>query len=300
MKIDTLADLVFKTIPYYNKPDCLMTKKGGVYTNISASEVVENVENLAAKLIQWGVNKGDRVGLLSENRFEWAYADLAILSAGAVTVPIYSTLPAKQVEYMINDSEMTHLFVSNEVQLKKILEIRAECPRLKTIVTFDPVSQTTDEVRFLNDVIQEGKEHLAKNPAIVQNRASENKPEDVFTLVYTSGTTGEPKGVMLTHRNVISNIEAILQAFEFGPTDSALSFLPLCHIFERMAGYYSMLHQGVTIAYAESIEAMPKNLVEVRPTLLMSVPRVYEKFYARITDNVAAEHGFKKSWPPGH
>ena len=294
MRIDTLADLVFKAIPHYNKPNCLMTKRGGVYVNISANEVVDNVESLSAKLIQMDVKKGDRIGLLSENRIEWAYTDLAILCAGAATVPIYSTLPSKQVEYMINDSEMVILFVSNEQQLNKILEVRNECPRLKTIVVFDAVTSMPLDSVSLDTVMREGKVHLQKNLAMVRDRASEVKPEDVFTIVYTSGTTGEPKGVMLTHSNVISNIDAILQLFSFNDNDLALSFLPLCHILERMAGYYTMLHQGATIAYAESIESMPKNLVEVRPTILISVPRVYEKFYARIMDNVASEHGFKK------
>jgi long-chain acyl-CoA synthetase len=295
MKIDTLAELVFKVIPHYNKPDCLMTKKGGVYTNISAHEVVESVESLAAKLMHLGVKKGDRIGLLSENRFEWAYADLAILSAGAITVPIYSTLPAKQVEYILNNSEMVILFVSNELQLNKILEVRAECPLLKTLIVFDPPAQMPPGVLTFDGSLKEGNEYLQSDPTMVQKRAAENKPDDVFTIVYTSGTTGEPKGVMLTHRNVLSNVEAILQIFKFNDNDIALSFLPLCHILERMAGYYTMLHEGATIAYAESIEAMPKNLGEVRPTILISVPRVYEKFYTRIMDNVAAEHGFKKT-----
>ncbi len=271
-----------------------MTKKGGVYTNISAQEVVESVESLSAKLLQLGVQKGDRIGLLAETRYEWAYADLAILCAGAVTVPIYSTLPEKQVEYIINNSEMTLIFVSDGTQLQKILDIRKECPLLKTVVVFDPPAQLSPGILTLELMIKEGKDSLKKDPAMVRNRAAECKPDDVFTLVYTSGTTGEPKGVMLTHSNVISNVESLLQFFTFNQNDVALSFLPLSHILERMAGYYTMLSRGTTIAYAESIEAMPKNLGEVRPTILISVPRVYEKFYARVMDNVAGEHGLKK------
>lgn len=265
-----------------------------MYINISAQQVVENVEGLSAKLLQLGVQKGDRIGLLSETRYQWAYADLAILCAGAVTVPIYSTLPEKQVEYIIKNSEMTLIFVSDGVQLQKILDIAKDCPLLKTVVVFDPPEELPPSVLTLESMIQEGKDYLKKDPALVRNRAAECKPDDVFTLVYTSGTTGEPKGVMLTHRNVISNVESILQFFSFNENDVALSFLPLSHILERMAGYYTMLSRGTTIAYAESIEAMPKNLGEIRPTILISVPRVYEKFYARVMDNVSSEHGFKK------
>lgn len=290
----TLPELVFKIVPLHNKPDCLKAKKGGVYADISAAEVVQNVEGLSARLIDLGVKRDDRVGLLAENRPEWAYADLAILCAGAVTVPIYGTLPPKQVEYILKDSEIEVLFVSTEIQLKKILEIRAATPLLQKIIVMDAMPSKPDSVMDLATLMNEGKEALKKNPEMVRNRAAESKPDDVFSVIYTSGTTGEPKGVMLSHTNVLSNVQAIQQLYTFNSKDVALSFLPLCHILERMAGYYTMLFYGCTIAYAESVEAMPKNLGEVRPTLLISVPRVYEKFYQRIMDNVASEHGLKK------
>lgn len=290
----TLPELVFKILPYHNKANCLKAKKGGVYTDISAAEVVQTVEALAARLIDMGVRKGDRVGLLAENRAEWAYTDLAVLCTGAITVPVYCTLPAKQVEYILRDSEMEMLFVSTETQWKKIMEVRKET-RLNKIVVMDPFSQKDELTTDLPTILSEGREALKKNPDMVRSRAAECKRDDVFSIIYTSGTTGEPKGVMLTHGNVLSNVEGIQSRFTFTPEDVALSFLPLSHIFERMAGYYTMLYYGCTIAYAESVEAMPKNLTEVQPTILISVPRVYEKFYQRITDNVAAEHGLKKS-----
>ncbi len=297
--VQTIPDIVFQKTVAFNKPDCLMVKKGGAYTNISASEVVATVEALAAALLVWRVQKLDRIGLLSENRPEWTYADLAILSAGAITVPIYGTLPAAQIEYIIKDSEMQILFVSTEAQLNKILEIRKNLPQLKKIVVFDPPSTLPENTFSLLSVLEEGKEGLKKNPTGVRDRAAQIQPDDVFSIIYTSGTTGEPKGVMLTHKNVISNVEAVCGLFTFRPSDCTLSFLPLSHIFERMAGYYTMLYAGCTIAYAENIESVAKNLGEARPTILISVPRVYEKFYQRVMDNVASEHGIKKklaSW----
>ncbi|PWT93792.1 MAG: long-chain fatty acid--CoA ligase [Acidobacteria bacterium] len=292
--ITIVPDLAFKSIPKYNKLNCLMVKRDGVYANISAKEVLETIESLSAYLQKLGVAKGDRVGILAETRAEWAYADMAILSAGAITVPIYSTLPAKQAEYIIKDSEMQTLFVSTEAHLKKIQEIAAEIPFLKTIILFDSPAQMPAGIQIIADCIKEGKEHLKSDPEMVRKRVAEIKPDDVFTFVYTSGTTGEPKGVMLTHNNIISNITSIIIYFQFKQDDLVLSFLPLSHVFERMAGYYSMLYVGCTIAYAESVETIARNMLEVRPTLFLSVPRVYEKFYQRIMDNGAALTGISR------
>jgi long-chain acyl-CoA synthetase len=294
MKIHTLADLVFQVIPRFNKPDCLMVKKNGVYISISAAEVRETVESVAAKLIDAGVQKGDRVGLLSENRPEWAYADLAIICAGGITVPIYSTLPSKQVDYILRDAGIEILFVSTQAQYKKILEVKDELPQLRLVIVFDSLENLSAGSVTFSVIHEEGAQILKANPGSVRERLANIQEDDVFTIIYTSGTTGEPKGVMLTHKNLTSNIEASHKIFSFNPQDRALSFLPLSHIFERMAGYYLMLYAGATIAYAENIESLPKNFMEVRPTLLISVPRIYEKFYARVTDNLAAEHGVKK------
>jgi long-chain acyl-CoA synthetase len=292
--IQTLPELVFNKIAQFNKPDCLMEKRDGAYRNISSSEVIQNAESIAAALMIWGVQKDDRIGLLSENRPEWAYTDLGIISAAAITVPIYGTLPAVQIEYIIKDSQMQIVFVSNETQLKKILEIQTNLPQLRKIVVFDHAGNLPEMMTSFQAVLDEGKETLKKNPSMVRDRAATVQPDDVFSIIYTSGTTGEPKGVMLTNKNVLSNVKSVYDLFTFRSDDCSLSFLPLSHIFERMAGYYTMLYSGCTIAYAENIESLAKNLSEVRPTILISVPRVYEKFYSRVMDNVAGEHGIKK------
>jgi long-chain acyl-CoA synthetase len=166
---------------------------------------------------------------------------------------------------------------------------------LRKIIVFDPKDSMPGDVLSFSSVCETGKALLGKDPEFVRKRSKDVKPEDVFTLVYTSGTTGEPKGVMLTHHNLISNIESVMLIFNFSTNDCTLSFLPLSHVFERMAGFYTTLYAGCSIAYAESIDTLAKNLAEVKPTVFMSVPRVYEKFYSRIIDNVAASQGFKKT-----
>ena len=292
--IQTLPELIFKKTAEFNKPDCLKVKRDGTYVNISGAEVVETAEAVAAALMHWGTQKGDRIGLLSENRPEWTYTDFGILSAGGITVPIYGTLPAVQIEYIIKDSQMQVVFISNEAQLNKILEIRNNLPQIRKIVVFDAPASLPEGVVSFSSVVAEGKEIVKKNPSMVRDRAATIQPDDVFSIIYTSGTTGEPKGVMLTNRNVMSNVQAVYDLFVFQKNDCSLSFLPLSHIFERMAGYYTMLFSGCTIAYAENIESLVKNLDEIKPTILISVPRVYEKFYQRVMDNVAGEHGIKK------
>jgi long-chain acyl-CoA synthetase len=294
-KIENLGQIAFRSIVRANKPDCLMVKHGAAYTGISATRVKETVEAIAAKLIDFGVRPGDKVAILSENRPEWAMVDLAILAVGAITVPIYSTLPAKQVQYILHDSESVLIFISNALHLKKILEIRAEIPNLKEIIIMERTGDVPQNIPLLSEVIQQGSLLLKESPQIVQQRLASINPKDVCTIVYTSGTTGEPKGVMLTHHNIITNIESLNHAgFNFSPSDCSLSFLPLSHIFERTVGYYALLYFGCTIAYAESLDKMTQNLVEVRPTILIGVPRVFEKFYAKIMEGIHAQTGLKR------
>src|SRR5262249_50500355 len=196
------------------------------------------------------------------------YADLATLCAGAADVPIYPNLMPAQVLYVLNDSQARVALVSTPAQARKLAEIRALAPHLRHVIRFDdpPMEGTLS----LDEVRARGREALAADKEAVKRRAAEAKPEDLATLIYTSGTTGDPKGVMLTHDNIVSNVHAGLSAFgEIGTSDVALSFLPLCHIFERMGGHYLMLERGATIAYAESVEKVPANMVEVRPTLML-------------------------------
>jgi long-chain acyl-CoA synthetase len=288
MEVRTLCDIFYRSIDTYKKPEHLRYKRDGAWRAISSDEFRRAVEELALGLRALGIEKGDKVAILSENRPEWAFADLASLLAGAVDAPIYSTLTPQQVLYILNDSEAKAIFVSNATQAAKVGEVRPEARHLQHVIRMDPGpvegTQSLDEVRTL------GRPVLEKDPQAVRQNAALVKPRELATLIYTSGTTGEPKGVMLTHSNLVSNVLGSLAAFSgIGPGDTALSFLPLCHVFERMGGHYLMLHVGATIAYAEGVDKVPQNMLEVQPTLMLSVPRLYEKMYAKINEKVAGD-----------
>ncbi len=288
MEVRTLCDIFYRSIDTYKKPEQLRYKKDGVWRAISSDEFRRTVEELSLGLRALGIEKGDKVAILSENRPEWAFADLASLLAGAVDAPIYSTLTPQQVLYILNDSEAKAAFVSNAAQAAKVNEVRAEAKHLKHVIRMD--SAPVEGTRSLDEVRALGRSALEKNPRAVREGAAQVKAEELATLIYTSGTTGDPKGVMLSHRNLVSNVLGSLAAFSgIGPGDTALSFLPLCHVFERMGGHYLMLHVGATIAYAEGVDKVPQNMLEVQPTLMLSVPRLYEKMYAKINEKVAGD-----------
>jgi long-chain acyl-CoA synthetase len=293
MAMRTLCDIFYYSVETYRKPDHLKVKRAGDWRDISSEEFRRAVEELSMGLRALGVDKGDRVALLSENRPEWAYTDLASLCAGAVDVPIYPNLLAEQVLYILNDSQAKVALVSTPAQARKLAEVRDKATHLKYVIRFDepPLEGTMS----LDEVRAKGALALATDREAVKRRAMEVKPDDLATLIYTSGTTGDPKGVMLLHSNIVSNVQGALDTFaDFGAGDVALSFLPLCHIFERMGGHYLMLQQGVTIAYAESVDKVPANMVEVRPTLMLSVPRLYEKMYARVQEKVASDSALRQ------
>jgi long-chain acyl-CoA synthetase len=290
MEIRTLCDLFYYSVETHRKPEHLKIKRDGAWRAVSSEELKRVVEELSLGLRGLGVEAGDRVAILSENRPEWVYADLATLCAAAVDVPIYATLTPPQVLYILGDSESKVLIVSTAAQARKVAEIRAQARNLRHVIRMDDGPDFPDWTVSLAEVRARGREALAREPEAVRRRAAQVKPEDLATLIYTSGTTGDPKGVMLTHRNLVSNVDAAHAAFpEFGAADTVLSFLPLCHVFERTGGYYIMLKSGATIAYAESNEKVPENMLEVRPTLMCSVPRLYEKMYARVNEKVAAD-----------
>ncbi len=287
MEVRTLCDVFYSSVDDYNKPEHLKFKDGAAWRAISSAEFRQAVEELSLGLRSLGVEKGDRVAILSENRPEWAIVDLAALCAGAVDAPIYSTLTPPQILYILNDSQSKVLFVSNAAQARKVAEIRSQASHLKHVVRMDeaPLEGTLS----FSEVRARGREVLARDPNTVRARAAEVQPSDLATLIYTSGTTGDPKGVMLLHSNLVSNVKGASKVVELGPADVCLSFLPLCHVFERMAGHYLMLYRGATIAYAESVEKVPENMAEVKPTLMCSVPRLYEKMYARINEKVSGD-----------
>ena len=288
----TLNQLFFEAAERFKKPDALQYKKDGSYRPISHAEVVERVRRVARGLSSLGVRRGDRVAILSENRPEWAIADFACLTAGMTDVPIYPTLPSEQIAYILKDSGAAAIFVSNKEQAEKIRQIRGQLSALKAIIGFDEIAGLTNmSIAELEKRGMPGENR--ETIATYREDALTVKPDDVATIIYTSGTTGEPKGVMLTHDNIFSNVQAARKAIPFEGSDTCLSFLPLSHIFERMGGHYLMWATGTSIAYAESIDTVPVNLGEVKPTIVLSVPRLYEKMYARVLET-ALTGGFLK------
>jgi len=260
----------------------LMQRVEGIYKGISYRECRRNVELFALGLVSLGVKKGDRVSIISENRPEWVVADMAMVALGAVNVPIYPTLTPKQIEFIYNDAGVKVAIVSNSFQLNKVVKITQDVPTLEhVIIISDKGNSTGDGVIPFRKMYEHGAEYEKSHPDAFLSLARP-KPEDLLTLIYTSGTTGNPKGVMLTHHNLVSNIIASAEVIPIGETDVLLSFLPLCHSFERMAGYYTALSVGATIAYAESIETVRDNLLEVRPTIVTTVPRLFERIHSRL------------------
>ena len=289
----TLTQLFFDSVERYDRPDALQVKVNGQYTPISHRTLAERVRRVALGLRALGLQRGDRVGILSTNRPEWAISDFGCLTAQMADVPIYPTLPAEQVAYILRDSGAAAVLVGDAVQLGKIAAMRKEIPSLRHVITFEAVRGGAD----LTLAELEAKGLATETPAVIaqyRKDALDVQPHELATLIYTSGTTGAPKGVMLTHDNLFSNVGAARQVIPFGGSEVSLSFLPLSHIFERMAGPYLMMAVGASIAYAESNETVPDNLVEVRPSFVLAVPRLYEKFYARVLENALSGSGMKK------
>jgi long-chain acyl-CoA synthetase len=265
------------------KRPMLMHKVDGTYRGISFSEYRRNVELFACGLASLGVRRGDRVSIISENRPEWIVADMALVSVGAVNVPIYPTLTPKQIEFIFNDAGVKIAIVSNMFQLNKVLKIKGDVKTLEKIIIMNEKGEIADpDVLGFSKIYRLGVDFERGNPTHFRQNLSNATPDDLLTIIYTSGTTGNPKGVMLTHSNLVSNIKASAQVIPFGPDDVLLSFLPLCHSFERMAGYYTAMACGATVAYAESVETVRDNLLEVRPTIVTTVPRLFERIHSRI------------------
>jgi long-chain acyl-CoA synthetase len=258
-------------------------KKDGTYHDLSFARMREWVEHFVGGLAELGLVKSDRLAIISENRPEWVIADIGTLFLGAVDVPIYPTLTAKQEEYILNDSGTKIAVVSNQYQLNKLMKVRDGIKSLEHIIVMSNLDSAGGKnVYTMETVCEMGKKYLQKHPDISKTSLSNITPDDLLTIIYTSGTTGNPKGVMLTHNNLVSNIVSTVSTIKIDSTDILLSFLPLCHSFERMAGYYTAMACGCTVAYAESIDTVRDNLLEIRPTIVTTVPRLFERIYSRI------------------
>jgi len=293
---ETLPELCLTAFRTHAKADAVNQKRGGKWQHIPAETVVGRVRAIALGLAALGVRKGDRVALLSENRPEWSIVDLAILSLGAVNVPIYTTQAVEQVRYILEDSNARVLFVSNKRIYRHARPGIEPVEQLEQIVFFDgelPEDTRVPVAMTLEALEQSGADIDRREPEAFEQHVSAIHADDLATIIYTSGTTGEPKGVMLTHRNFVSNVYAITSALPVRPTDVALSVLPLSHIFERTV-YYVFCWNGVSVYYAASIDQLGEFLHEVRPTIMTAVPRLFEKVYHRIVKKGTAAGGWRK------
>jgi long-chain acyl-CoA synthetase len=304
MSIKTLAELFLKAAGY-GKPDCLLHKVGGTYQPVATAELVDRVRRVAQGLAELGVQPGDRVALMAENGPHWPIVDFAALCSGAVLVPIYPTLLPDQAAYIARDCGAKVVFAETPAHLEGLLAHADQTPEVQRYVLIRDGGAPGAGAAGAGDprVIPLSKIYAGAgmDAAAFEQRARAVKPQDLATLVYTSGTTGQPKGVMLTHDNITSNMLAGLEVLGLEGRFTALSFLPLSHSFERTVDY-CYFYIGVTIAYAESVATVAQNLQEVKPHVFVSVPRVYEKVLARVQENVAASSGTKQkifAWAEG-
>ena len=272
---------------YKPKDDVLAGKVNGEWIKYSIDQYIEIVNDLSYALLELGVEKGDKIATISNNRPEWNFTDMAIMQVGAIHVPIYPTISESEYRYILKHAEVKYVFISSKHLLNKITHIAPDVPDLKAIYTFDKIPKTN----HFSELIKLGKIHPA--PEKLKEIKSTIKTNDLMTLIYTSGTTGDPKGVMLSHSNILSNVEATKHIPPMGEEGKALSYLPLCHIYERMLTYMFQF-LGISIYYAESIGTIADNIKEIRPDLMSSVPRLLEKVYDKIIMKGRKLKGIKK------
>lgn len=278
-----IPEVFFETAKKFPKKPAFLYKKGGVYFPVTYKEAASQIKIFACALQKFGINKGDKIAILSENRPEWVVSDLAVMLAGGITVPLHTTLSPKAICTVLKHSEAKILIVSNSDFLNKVLLGQKYLKRLEKIVFLEKLTEIQKK-NLTKKVISWKALFLLHKNDICENIFLD--PDDVCSIIYTSGTTGDPKGVLLTHRNFLSNVEAVNCVVPVKENDVFLSFLPLSHVLERTAGYYMPISFGATIAYAESIKQIALNLKEVKPTVLISVPRIFEKFHDAIWDRM--------------
>lgn len=291
MKVETLSQLFLNTVRSYPKENILMRKVEGRYAPISAREFDSRVRAFSLGLRKLGFAAGEKLVIFSENRPEWVMTDFAALSLGGITVPIYTSLMPEQLKYIIDQSDAAIVVCSNRELWQKIEAVRTELTKVRHFIMID--SEAPEGVLTMSEVMDKGRRSAEEDPALFESLAMTVKPDDVASIIYTSGTTGVPKGVMLTHDNFLSNTRSLRAIIEFTDRDTILSFLPLSHVLERMTTF-SFLYVGSSIGYAESVETVAENMVELRPTIMISVPRLFDKIYAKVMDNILAGSPVKK------
>jgi long-chain acyl-CoA synthetase len=291
----TLPELFSSVFTHYREQESkfpIARKINGVYEPIFYKTLEEDVHHFSSFLKHNGITSKDRVAILSENRPGWYLADMAILNLGAINIPLYPSLPPNQIEYILNNCSAKAVVVSNMLQLGKILSIWQNLPELYLIVVMNRLEEIVEDVLDLNQAKEDGKKILEEKPWFLDSAPVE--PEDVATIIYTSGTTGLPKGVMLTHRNICENVKSCSSIIRLDESDCGLSFLPLSHAYERTGGYYLLFACGASIYLAESIETISLNMTEARPTIMFTVPRLFDRIKMSILKQISAENTIKQ------
>jgi long-chain acyl-CoA synthetase len=289
--VETLSQLFLNTIKSYPKDDLMLSKKEGKYVPISTAEFADRVKYFSLGLRDLGLEAGGKLIIFSENRPKWVISDIANLCLGGITVPIYTSLTPEQIKYIIDDSDAKIVVASDQGQWQKIEAIKSELIKVTSYITY--LSEAPEGVLTFTQVLERGRKMDKQNPGLFEKMALEVKPDAIASIIYTSGTTGPPKGVMLTHDNIFSNVKTISSILPLKDTDTVLSFLPLSHILERTA-MFAYLYNGMSIGFAESIDTLGENLLEVRPHIMVNVPRVLEKIYAKVIDNVQVSSSLKR------
>lgn len=283
---------IFDLLPYYAetfrpKDDVLAGKVNGLWVKYNIQQYMERVDNLSYGLLNLGVKRGDRIATISTNRPEWNIVDIGIQQVGAIHLPIYPTVSEADYQYILNHAEVEYIFVSGPEMYRKIENILPQIKSLKAVVSFVPL----DDLLTINELELQGQKSGV--PSQLKQLKASILPQDVVTLIYTSGTTGQPKGVMLTHNNIVSNFKAFSTIPPFGQEARALSYLPLCHIYERTVNYMFQ-YLGVSIYYAENLAKIADNMLEIQPHVMSSVPRLLEKIYDKIIARGRKLSGLKK------
>ncbi len=289
----TLGGLFLKAVAKHNRADALNYKKDGLWQAISSTEMISRAENIALGLCSLGIRKGDRIALLASNSPEWTLTDAGCQFAGIIDAPVYTTLAPNAIEYIVRDCGARIFFLENKEIFENIKEILSACSSIEKLVFFDFDGIESENAMSLEELEAAGANLKQENPRLVKDLINAVAPSDVATLIYTSGTTGEPKGVMLTHANLIANVVNAGDAFGSSEKDVPLSVLPLSHVFER-SGMYFYIFYGMRVHYAESIEKAAENLREVAPTIFVGVPRIFEKVYERAKIKAAEQSQTKE------
>lgn len=289
MEVTRLFDL----LPYYKekfhfKPDALAGKENGQWVKYSIDDYISAADNISAGLLSLGVGKGDRIATISNNRPEWNFLDMGILQIGAIHVPIYPTISEADYKFILNHAEIKYVFISGKDILRKIEHILPEVPSLEGLYTFNPI----EGHKNLEELIDLGRKNSDK--AILAGLEAEIGEHDTATIIYTSGTTGNPKGVMLSHFNIMSNVKDVYHIFPVDENSKGLSYLPLCHIYERL-GVYAYQYLGVSVYYAENMGTIADNMREIRPHIFTTVPRFLEKVFDKIMAKGSKLKGFRKA-----